>query len=148
MKNEMKIKIGTYTELGAAADELRRKIFIEEQKVPEGEVFDGLSEQCSHVVIFDCNIPVATARLIQSGKSWRIGLVAVDQSRRGQHLGEKVMRTSMNYILSRGGEESLLTAQLQARGFYEKLGFHSCGENQVFESGFILVPMKFTPGSQ
>lgn len=42
----MKIKIGTYTELGAAADELRRKIFIEEQKVPEEEVFDDLSEQC------------------------------------------------------------------------------------------------------
>lgn len=139
---ELKIRIGTTAELGAAADELRRKVFIDEQGVPTEEVFDGFSGQAVHVVVFDGNSPVATARVLKNGDNWRIGLVAVDKSRRGQHLGEKVMQTAMKHIASHGGREIMLTAQKQAIGFYEKLGFVQCGEVEVFESGFVLVPMK------
>jgi predicted GNAT family N-acyltransferase len=137
------IKIGTYAELGTAADELRHKVFIDEQGVPEDEVFDGLSGQAVHAVVFDGGALVATARMRQDGDSWRIGMVAVDKSRRGKHLGEKVMRAAMEYIASHDGREIVLTAQQQAKGFYEKLGFMQCGEVEVFGSGFVLVPMKY-----
>ncbi|ADY55292.1 GCN5-related N-acetyltransferase [Syntrophobotulus glycolicus DSM 8271] len=137
------IKIGTYAELGTAADELRRQVFIDEQGVPEEEIFDGLSGQAVHTVVFDGGVPVATVRMRQDGDSWRIGLVAVDKSRRGQHLGEKMMRTAMAYIAVHDGREIALTAQQQAKGFYEKLGFRQCGEIKVLESGFVLVPMKY-----
>ena len=53
------------------------------------------------------------------------------------------MQVAIEYIISNGGKEILLTAQQQARGFYEKLKFVQCGEAEVFESGFVLVPMKF-----
>lgn len=140
----MEIKIGTHAELGKSADELSRIVFINEQGVPEEEVFDGLNLQSIYIAAFDDNAPVATARVLNNGDSWRIGLVAVDKSRRGQHLGEKVMQTAIEYIISNGGREILLTAQQQVRGFYEKLGFVQCGEVEVFESGFVLVPMKFS----
>jgi len=64
-------------------------------------LIDGLNGNAVHVVIFACNTPIATARVIMfdsKRKQYRIGLVAVDQSRRGQHLGEKVMRVAMDYI--------------------------------------------------
>jgi len=139
----LEIKIGTHVELGKAADELRRIVFIDEQGVPEEEIFDGLNLQAIHIVVFDGNTPAATARVLNDGDSWRIGLVAVDKSRRGQHLGEKVMQVAIEYIISNGGREILLTAQQQVRGFYEKFDFVQCGEVEVFESGFVLVPMKF-----
>ena len=48
------------------------------------------------------------------------------------------------YINEKDGMEILLTAQQQASGFYEKLGFCQYGELVRFESGFVLVPMKYT----
>ena len=140
---ELQTQIGTNAEIVAAADELRRKVFVDEQGVPEDEVIDGFSDKAVHVVIFACNIPIATARVIMlNGENYRIGLVAVDQSRRGQHLGEKVMRTAMEYIFLHGGESIYLTAQKQVVGFYKRLGFEQCGAEESLESGFVLVPMK------
>lgn len=40
---ESNLRVGTDAELAAAADGLRRRVFIEEQGVPEDEVFDGRS---------------------------------------------------------------------------------------------------------
>ena len=136
------IRIGASDELSAAAGRLRQRVFIDEQGVPEDEVFDGLDSSAFQIVMFEDDEPVATARLLKDGGSWRIGLVAVDKSRRGQHLGEKVMKSAIEYISSRGGKEILLSAQQQAAGFYEKLGFEQCDDVVAFESGFVLVPMK------
>jgi len=140
----LETKIGAHVELAKAADELRRLVFIDEQGVPEEEILDGLNAQAIHIVVFDGHIPVATARVLNDGDNWRIGLVAVDKSRRGQYLGEKVMQAAIEYITSKDGKEILLTAQKQVCGFYEKLNFVQCGEIEVFESGFVLVPMKFS----
>ena len=94
----MEIKIGTYHELGKVADELRRVVFIYEQGIPEEEIFDGLNLQAIHIVVFDGNAPVATARVLNESDNWRIGLVAVDKSRRGQHLGEKLCRLPLSTL--------------------------------------------------
>ena len=138
----MEISIGTHAELINAADELRRIVFIDEQDVPEEEIFDGLNFQAIHTVIFDSNTPIATARALDNGDSWRIGLVAVEKSKRGKQLGEKVMQATLEYIISKDGRKVILTAQQEVRGFYEKLGFVQCGEAEIFESGFVLIPMQ------
>ena len=123
----MNIKIGTYTELSDAFVELRRKVFIDEQGVPKEEVFDELDFTAKHIVLFDNEVPLATARVIRENDSWRIGLVAVDESKRGQHLGVKVMRSAIEYVNANGGKVISLTAQQQVSGFYQKLGFVQCG---------------------
>jgi len=140
----MKIQIGANTELAAAADELRRKVFMEEQGVPTDEVLDGRNPESTHVVIFDCNTPIATARVTMlNAGHYRIGLVAVEQSNRGQRLGERVMQAAMHYIFSAGGKDIFLTAQQQVVGFYEKHGFEQSGAVEYLESGFVLVPMRY-----
>jgi predicted GNAT family N-acyltransferase len=138
----LEIKIGACDELGEVADKLKRNVFIDEQGVPEEEVFDLLGFQATHIVVFDTNTPIATASVLNDGDNWYIKFVAVDKRRRGQHLGEKVMQVAIEYIKSYGGKQISLTAQQQVRGFYEKLGFVQNGELEVFESGFVLIPMK------
>ena len=135
-------KISNSSEICLLANELRQKVFIDEQGVPQDEVFDELNESAVHVVIMSENIPVATARIIQEGNAWRIGLVAVDKTLRGKHLGEKVMQAAIDYIVAQAGNEIVLTAQQEVCKFYEKLGFERYGEVITFESGFVLVPMK------
>ena len=136
-------RIGNLPEICILADELRRKVFVEEQGVPADEIFDGLNENAIHVVILDGHAPVSTARITNEGNTWRIGLVAVDKLMRGNRLGEKVMQVAIDYITAQAGKEILLSAQQEVREFYEKLGFKQCGEATVFESGFVLVPMKY-----
>ena len=55
-----------------------------------------------------------------------------------------MMKVAIEYVASHGGSKILLTAQQQVLGFYQKLGFEQCGEADALESGFVLVPMKYT----
>lgn len=142
----VRIGVGPYCQYGAAADVVRRAVFLEEQGVPEDEVFDGKNEQAAHVVLWVDETPAATVRMYKKPECWSIGLVAVVRERRGTHLGEKAMRAAIDYIAAQGGREIELSAQEHACGFYEKLGFKPCGEIVRFESGFVLVPMRCTLG--
>ena len=139
----MKIEIGNSSKLIKAANELKQKVFIDEQDVPYEEIFDGLNDRVVHIVVFEGETPLATARAIKNNDNWRIGLVAVDKTRRGERLGEIVMCAAMEHIVSCGGGEILLTAQKQVQGFYEKLGFEQCDVAEELESGVVLVPMKY-----
>lgn len=137
----MRNEIASNAELINHANWLRQTVFIDEQGVPKDEIFDELNSQATHIVIFDDNKPVATARLLSGDGSYRIGLVAVIKSRRGEDLGKKVMRLAIEHIAAKGGKEILLTAQEEVSEFYKKLGFVQCGQAEVFESGFVLIPM-------
>ncbi len=143
--DEFRVQIGSDAELIAAADGLRRRVFIEEQGVPKREVFDGRNGWSQHVVIWAGDTPVATARLMPlcTGKS-QIGLVAVDKAWRGQHLGQRAVRACMDCACENGVLSVFLAAQRPAMGFYEKLGFVSCGREIHYPSGFVLVPMRYT----
>ena len=138
----LEIKIGSDTELVVAANELRRKVFVDEQGCPADEVIEESSPELIQVVVFNCGIPVATARVITcDGGNYRMGLIAVDKANRGLRLGEMVMRAAIEYVSEHGGENIVLKAQIQAVGFYERIGFVKCGEAENLESGFVLVPM-------
>ena len=141
--NNLTIKIGNSPEICMLADKLKQSVFIEEQGIPKDEIFDGPDDKAVYVVILDGDSPISTARVIRENDAWRIGLVAVDRSMRGKHIGEKVMRAAMEYIFAQEGNEIVLTAQQEVCGFYEKLGFERYGEVITFESGFVLVPMKY-----
>lgn len=54
--------IGSYAAYGQAADALRRRVFMDEQGVPEEKIFDGLNESAVHVVLFEGDEPAATVR--------------------------------------------------------------------------------------
>jgi predicted GNAT family N-acyltransferase len=68
--------------------------------------------------------------------------VAVKKSRRGEHLGEKIMQEAIKFIVLHNGHEIFLIAQSDVKRFYERLGFEQDGEVISYESGFVLVPMK------
>lgn len=138
----IQILTGNDPALRTASATLRRRVFLLEQGVPEEEIFDGADEGAIQVVAFDEGEPVATARLLRNGADWQIGCVAVERSRRGAGLGKAVVTAAIRIAEEQGRGDILLTAQEYATGFYEKLGFAPCGERIVYESGFVLIPMK------
>ena len=108
--------------------EVRRVVFIQEQNVSEAEEIDGLDEGCLHVLALQDEAPVGTARIAIKGDTAKIGRVCVLSQMRGTGLGAEIMREAMKICKDQDGVQRLtLGSQVQAMGFYEKLGFKAFG---------------------
>jgi predicted GNAT family N-acyltransferase len=118
---------------------VRRRVFVEEQGVPEVEEWDAADLTAVHVlaVVADRD-PVGTGRLEPCGK---IGRVAVLRERRGRGVGWQIVRHLVNQATELGFEAVYLHAQTTATGFYRRLGFRA--EGPVFdEVGIPHVRMR------
>jgi predicted GNAT family N-acyltransferase len=107
---------------------IREKVFVEEQNVAYAEEFDGTDEASMHMVVYDEDTPVATGRILWDDGDFIIGRIAVLKEHRGQHYGDFLMRLLIRKAFECGAERQVIHAQVQARGFYEKLGFTQISE--------------------
>ncbi|WP_103258375.1 GNAT family N-acetyltransferase [Tabrizicola aquatica] len=113
----------------ATCQRLRRMVFIEEQGVSEADEVDGLDDQAIHLLAWDGEVPVGTARLLLKGATGKIGRVCVLAQARSTGLGAELIRTALGVLKGQPGvTEAYLGSQSHATGFYEKLGFTVEGE--------------------
>lgn len=107
---------------------LRRRVFIDEQGVSEAEETDGLDNGALHLLAWKEDKPVGTARLLIRGDTAKIGRVCVLQDQRGGGLGARLIMAALEIAGAQAGvTRAILGAQVQALGFYEKLGFVAFG---------------------
>jgi predicted GNAT family N-acyltransferase len=120
---------------------VRRAVFIEEQGVSEDEEMDGRDDEASHVVAYDGDRPVGTARLrtVEAGVG-KVERVAVRAADRGEGIGRALMAEVESLAADRGVEALKLHAQTRVEGFYEKLDYETT--SGVFqEAGIDHVAM-------
>ncbi|MGQ4877575.1 GNAT family N-acetyltransferase [Billgrantia sp. LNSP4103-1] len=125
MTGPVEIREGSWDELGAQASEIRRVVFIVEQKVPQEEEWDGRDVECRHFLALRDGVPLGTARLLPDG---HIGRVAVLDEARGLGVGAGLMRAAIETARRLGHARVELAAQTHALGFYENLGFTAFGD--------------------
>ena len=107
---------------------LRRTVFIEEQDVSEADELDDLDTECFHLLAWDGELPVGTARIQIVNQLAKIGRVCVIKSHRGTGLGAALIRGALDIAKSKDGVvRAKLGAQVHALGFYEALGFTAIG---------------------
>jgi len=116
---------GDWQELKAVASSIRSEVFVKEQHVPESIEMDDRDKFCTHIVILEKTIPVATGRLDQDGK---IGRMAVKSVFRRQNYGTKLLISLVEEAAKIRLDKVYCHAQVQAIGFYEKMGFICQGE--------------------
>lgn len=135
----MEIKVFTGRSEGFEdAKKIRTAVFVEEQGYSADMEFDELDGSATHVVLYQDGKPIATGRLIDLGDGvFKPGRIAVMKDRRGEHLGEKVVTALMEEGAKKGATEFHISAQTQARGFYEKLGYTCVDETNVYPDGHI-----------
>ena len=110
----------------APLSELRRKVFIEEQQVPEALEWDHEDEDAMHLLAIDLGgLPVGCARLLHDG---RLGRMAVRKDCRGQGVGQALLAMALDLFREQCFEQVTLSAQVHAIGFYERAGFKVCSE--------------------
>ena len=123
--------------------EIRRIVFIEGQNVPEHEERDGKDADAIHLIAFETDKPVGTARLLVSGGVGKIGRVAVLAEMRGKGMGKAIMQAALEELRSEGVFKAKLAAQIHALAFYEALGFVAEGP-EYLDAGILHRDMTRT----
>ena len=116
--------------------EVRRRVFIEEQQVPEAleiDEHDGDPAQITtalHVLALHERSPVATGRLLfaHDGGPAHIGRVAVLAQHRRAGYGRAVMHALHELARERGIHDITLAAQLHAIGILRATGLRVHGD--------------------
>lgn len=107
---------------------IRYEVFVNEQNVPEDVEVDELEDKSHHVVLYEENQPVGTARIYHRGDGvYKIQRVAVLKKYRKKGIGAKLMKECELQINKLRGTKITLGAQLQALSFYEGLGYTAEG---------------------
>lgn len=117
----------------------RQEVFLMEQRIVCRD-FDGVDYDALHCFIERDGRVCAYLRAYKSDEGVKIGRVLTIPH--GIGLGKRLMEAAMPKIKEAfGADEIILHSQIQAEGFYEKLGFRRVGE--VFlEEGIEHVTMR------
>ena len=117
---------------------IRNSVFTTEQQIPEDIDFDGNDPDSVHVLIKEECRFVGTGRMLRDG---HIGRLAVLKDHRGKGSGAKAVKALIEEASRRGLKRVFLGAQLQAAGFYRRLGFREYGPIFI-EAGIEHVHME------
>ncbi len=115
---------------------LRRRVFIEEQHVPEEIELDADDACAFHALALEGGRPVGCGRMVPHGDYVKIGRMAVLAERRGAGVGRRVLEFLLEHARRRGFRRAVLDAQLHAERFYLKQGFTPVGD--TFEEAGIM----------
>lgn len=110
---------------------IRTAIFVEEQGFKDE--FDEIDKNCSHIVLYDNDKPVATCRYFSQDEIYHIGRVAIIKEYRGKHLGNEIMNIAEQEIKNEGGKNIEVSAQVRVEEFYKKLGYKKVGKTYFDE---------------
>jgi predicted GNAT family N-acyltransferase len=125
---------------------IRHDVFVTEQNVPIDLERDDLDATAIHLLASDGDRPVGTARIVLTGNTGKIGRVCVLRDHRGTGLGAALIRAALDVLRDTPGiARAALGAQIDALGFYEKLGFTAYGD--VFDDAGIdhrMMELRFT----
>lgn len=117
---------------GSQLSNIRRLVFIVEQKVPKEEEWDDKDGDAWHWIATDeSDVPIGTARLLPDGQ---IGRMAVLKEYRHLGVGAALLEQAVEKARHLGLPEAFLNAQKHALGFYERGGFTIAGD-EFFEAG-------------
>ena len=108
---------------------VRLAVFVGEQGIPRSEELDDFDASATHCVAYDfAGTPVGAGRLLLFDGYAKIGRMAVLASHRKANIGAAVLATLEREAASQGIPLIKLSAQLHARGFYERCGYTAHGD--------------------
>lgn len=118
--NKIRVRVADWQKDNAELRRIREAVFIAEQSVPPELEWDAEDDEAVHFLAYEGEYAIGTARLLGDG---HIGRVSVLKDWRGLKVGDALMRAAIEEAERRGLKRQLLTAQVYAIPFYERLGF-------------------------
>ena len=145
----MEIVIRPWQQAFQEAFQIRKRVFIEEQGVPEEMELDEFDLLSQHALAYVNTLCVGTARLVKANSHQaQIGRMAVLSPYRKQGIGRALLTRFICLAKEAGTQILTLHAQLDAIPFYEKFDFIAEGPTYT-EAGIphrnmiLLLPKSF-----
>ena len=135
--NDLQVRIADWHKDNADLRRIRESVFIQEQGVTPEQEWDSDDASATHFLAYEGDFAIGTARLLADGC---IGRVSVLKDWRGLNVGEHLMRAVINEAERLGLKKQILTAQVHAAGFYERLGFTAVSD-EFLEAGIPHIDM-------
>lgn len=118
------ILIKTWQDAKLDAYSIRKRVFIQEQGVPEELELDEFDLNAQHALAYADSECIGTARLVTLPDNLgRIGRMAVLPRYRGQGIGKQLLGALLKVCQSQGIQQIELHAQVTVIPFYEQFGF-------------------------
>ena len=128
----MVILIKTWQDAMLNAYSIRKRVFVEEQGVPEEMELDEFDLNARHALAYTDSECIGTARLVTLSESigsiGRIGRMAVLPKYRGQGVGRRLLEALLKASQSQDIKQVELHAQVSVIPFYEQFGFITQGD--------------------
>lgn len=118
-------------------NQIREKVFIEEQKVSRSIEMDGHDKDCHQFLATYKKLNIGTARLRKYGKIERVSVI---KEFRSLGIGSKIMEIIINKARTLDINEIYLHSQEDSIRFYENIGFKTVG-NYFFEAEIKHIKM-------
>lgn len=114
---------------------IRKKVFVEEQHVPEAHEYDEYEDIATHFVLQYKGDFVGTVRYryLDDGVI-KVERMAVLPEYRGLRLGHDLMKHVEAHAQVNGAQGTTLNAQSHALDFYKKLGYEQVGDEFMEEN--------------
>ncbi len=123
------VRIATTQRERSDAFAVRLAVFVGEQGIPRSEELDDFDASATHCVAYDdTGKPAGAGRLLLFDGYAKIGRMAVLASHRKSGLGAAVLTVLEQEAASQSIPLIKLSAQLHARGFYERCGYTAHGD--------------------
>lgn len=125
-----------------AAWRIRERVFVGEQGIADELERDGLDEIAWHLVAWQDDVAVGTARVLgldrddnpvppAASKVARIGRMAVLPEKRRLGIGRRLLDAALELARDHGIESADLSAQEYVVPFYERAGFRAQGDGYL-----------------
>ncbi len=135
--NSIHVRLADWQKDNAELRRIRETVFIAEQAVPPELEWDAEDPEALHFLAYEGDYPIGTARLLPDG---HIGRVSVLKDWRGLKVGDALLRAVIAEAEKRGLQQQMLSAQVQATPFYERLGF-AIVSGEYLDAGIPHVDM-------
>ncbi|MGG4267280.1 GNAT family N-acetyltransferase [Peribacillus simplex] len=120
----MFVKIAENTQELENAYMIRKKVFVQEQKVPLEEEIDEYEDESTHFVLYDeQDQPIGAGRFRVIDNIGKVQRICVLSSVRKNGAGAMIMNAIEEYANKREVPQLKLNAQVNAIPFYSKLGY-------------------------
>ena len=127
-ENTMEVIIVQSDQQLEEAYSVRRKVFVDEQQVPEEEEIDHLESEATHFLLYCNHEPAGAGRFRVVDGYGKVERICIIKEYRGTGAGKAVMDKIEAFALNKGLNQLKLNAQTHAIPFYSKLGYKVVSE--------------------
>lgn len=126
----------------AQAMQIRKLVFVDEQKIPERLEFDGNDYGATHILALDNGKSIGTMRIRYFNRFVKFERMCVLPQYRKSDVAEQIMRKGMDFAAEKGYEKVYGICKKELLSRWQSDGFEPIpGVAPVQQNGMTLIPI-------